>query len=107
MRKNIKVSFFLVKLKKLLLWSLLNLIGKTVILFSYKKQIKLGFILTYVMYPFIKERKRITMKNLKTAFPQKNIKEIKSLCKKSFCSISAAAVEMIIAWFAPIFFLKK
>jgi KDO2-lipid IV(A) lauroyltransferase len=94
------------KLKNLWLWITIQSIRKLIVVFSYKIQIKLGFIIANVTYPLVKRRKKITINNLKVAFPNKKPKEIKQLCRRLFHSISSTGIEMLISWFSNSIFFK-
>jgi KDO2-lipid IV(A) lauroyltransferase len=59
----------------------------------------LAVFIGYLTKPIIKKRQKITLINLKIAFPQKSDKEIKKLASESYKSACMAELESLIAWF--------
>ncbi len=67
------------------------------LLFPEKSRFSFGEFLGNLSYKLIKKRREIAILNLKMAFPEKNIKEIESIAKKSFQIMIKAF--LCILWF--------
>jgi len=73
--------------------------AKFFVLLPYKVQMRIGLVIAWCIYPFIKRRKKIALINLQIDFPEKSEEEIRKLEKQSFYSAALAGIESIISWF--------
>jgi KDO2-lipid IV(A) lauroyltransferase len=56
---------------------------------------ELGIAVGRVIYPFLRSRERVAIRNLRNAFPDRSPEELKQIAARSFETISAAFVEML------------
>lgn len=83
-------------------WGIWILIGISKILvntLSYKALMHLAVFIGYLTKSIIKKRQKITIINLRIAFPEKSDEEIKKLADESYKSACMAGFESLIAWF--------
>ncbi|MEJ2104979.1 MAG: hypothetical protein P8X47_10440 [Ignavibacteriaceae bacterium] len=64
-------------------------------LIGLKLSRKFSSFIAFVFYYFIPIRKKVVIKNLQIAFPQKNSSEIKSLAYKTYKSFAVTLVEIM------------
>lgn len=82
-------------------WGLWLLFGvlRLLVLLPYRWQMRFGAMLGYIGFYVAKQRKHITLTNLRIAFPQKTPLQHQQLCKRCFASAGMSAMETLIAWF--------
>lgn len=83
------------KTKHLIEYALFSFVGKVIRLFPRQMLHELGIAVGRVIYPFLRSRQRVAVRNLRNAFPEKSLKELEHIAARSFETVSAAFVEMM------------
>ncbi|MGM0507705.1 MAG: lysophospholipid acyltransferase family protein [Fusobacteriota bacterium] len=72
-----------------------NFVKKILLILPKALRYKLGELLGIIIYYTVKSRRRVTYKNLKIAFPEKDKKEIRVIAKKSYENIAKSFLEIL------------
>lgn len=75
---------------------LFRFFNKILLTLGLNKSRKLARLIGTFFYYFIPIRKKTVLSNLKSAFPEKSLKEIKSIAKKNYQSISITFCELML-----------
>ena len=86
-----------VKLKHIIEYVLLQVVGYVVRLLPLQYIHKAGFTLGKVAFPLLKSRRNVALRNLRNAFPELNESRREEIAIRSFQSVSAAFLELL--WF--------
>lgn len=81
-------------MKQYLEYFLILILKYLITIFELNKARKIAIILSNISYLILSKRRRITIENLKNAFPQKDLSEIKSIARKVFQNIGITFIEL-------------